>query len=289
MIVPFPPGGQIDIIARLVGQWLSERLGQQFFVDNHPGAGANIGTEAALRAPGDGYTLLLATTTNAINATLFDKLNFDFIRDSAAIASINHIPVILQTNTSFPAKSVAELIAYARSNPTKLNVATPPKGTGPYMAAELFKMMAGIDFVTVAYRGDAPAITDLLGGQVQAGFNGISPSIEQIRAGKLRAIAFATAQRVAALPNVATIGETIRGYEATGWCGIVSPKNTPDPIIERLNGEINAGLADPKISARFIDLIAPVFTGSPMDFSKFITAETEKWAKVIRTANIKPE
>ncbi len=289
MVVPFPPGGQIDIIARLIGQWLSERLGQQFFVDNRPGAGANVGTEAALRAAADGHTLLLATTTNAINATLFDMLNFDFIRDSSPIASINHIPIILQANTSFPVKSVAELIQYAKANPTKLNVATPTKGTGPYMAAELFKMMAGINFVTVPYRGDAPAITDLLGGQVQVGFDGISPSIEQIRAGKLRALAFATADRVAALPDVPTIGETVPGYEASGWCGIVAPKNTPDIVIDKLHNEINAGLADPKITARFAELIAPVFTSSSADFSKFIAAETEKWANVIRTANIKPD
>jgi len=289
IIVPFPPGGQIDIIARLIGQWLSERLGQQFIIDNRPGAGGNLGTEAALRAPADGHTLLFASATNAINATLFDRLNFDFIRDTAAIASINRIPIVLEANPSFPAKSVPELIAYAKSNPAKLNLATPTKGTGPHMAAELFKMMAGIDVVPVPYRGDAPMLTDLLGGQVQVAFGGISASIEQIRAGKLRALAVATAERVEALPDVATIGESVPGYEASGWCGVVAPKNTPMATIEKLNNEINAGLADPKIKARLADLVVPVLVGSPADFGKLIADETEKWGKVVRAANVKPE
>jgi tripartite-type tricarboxylate transporter receptor subunit TctC len=289
LIVPFPPGGQIDVIARLMGQWLSERMGQQFFVDNRQGAGGNIGTEAVVRAEADGNTLLLASATNAVNATLFDKLNFDFIRDTAAIASINRIPIVLEVHPSFPAKTVPELISYAKSNPGKINLATPTKGTGPYMAAELFKMMSGIDLVHVPYRGDGPMLTDLLGGQVQVGFGGISASIEQIRAGKLRALAVATAARLEGLPDIPTVGEFVLGYEASGWCGIVAPKNTPIAVIDKLNKEINAALADSKFKSRLADLIAPVLAGSPADFGKLIADDTEKWAKVIRATNIKPD
>jgi tripartite-type tricarboxylate transporter receptor subunit TctC len=289
LIAPFPPGGQIDIIARLIGQWLAERMGQQFIIDNRPGAGGNIGTEAAVRAPADGHTLLLASATNAINATLFDKLNFDFIRDTVGIASVNRIPIVLEANPSFPAKSVHELITDAKSNPGKVNLATPPKGTGPYMAAELFKMMAGVDLMAVPYRGDGPMLTDLLGGQVHVAFGGISASIEQIRAGKVRALAVTTPARLEALPEIATIGETVSGYEASGWCGVVAPKNTPVAIVEKLNKEINAALADPTVKARLADLVAPVLAGSPADFGKLIADETEKWAKVIRAANIKVE
>ena len=289
LIVPFPPGGQIDIIARLIGQWLSERLGQQFFVDNRPGAGGNIGAEAAVHAPADGHTLLLAGGWNAVNAALFDKLNFDFVRDTAAIASINRIPLVLEVHPSFPAKTVPELIAYAKSNPAKLNLATPPKGTAPYMAAVLFIMMSGVDIVHVPYRGDGPMLTDLLGGQVQVAFGGISASIEQIRAGKLRALAVATATRLEALPGIATVGESVPGYETTGWCGVVAPKNTPIAVIDKLNKEINAALADPKFKSRLDDLIAPVLAGSPAEFSKLIAEETEKWGKVIRTANIRSD
>jgi tripartite-type tricarboxylate transporter receptor subunit TctC len=289
LIVPFPPGGQIDIIARLIGQWLSERMGQQFFVDNRPGAGGNIGTEAVVRAEADGNTLLLASATNAVNATLFDKLNFDFIRDTAAIASINRIPIVLEVHPSFSPKTVPELIAYAKSNPAKVNLATPTKGTGPYMAAELFKMMSGVDLVHVPYRGDGPMLTDLLGGQVQVGFSGISAAIEQIRAGKLRALAVATAARLEGLPDIPTIGEFVPGYEASGWCGVVAPKNTPIAVIDKLNKEINAALADPKFKSRLADLIAPVLAGSPADFGKLIADETVKWGEVIRTANIKPD
>jgi tripartite-type tricarboxylate transporter receptor subunit TctC len=289
IIVGFPAGGQIDIIARLIGQWLSDRLGQQFFIDNRPGAASNIAAEAVVRAPADGHTLFLASGTNAVNATLFEKLNFDFIRDTAAIASINRIPIVLEVHPSFPAKTVPELIAYGKANPGKIDMATPTTGTAPYMAAELFKMMSGVDLVHVPYRGEGQMLTDLLGGQVQVAFGGISPSIEHIRAGKLRALAVATAARLEALPDIPAVGEFVPGYEASGWCGLVAPKNTPVAIIHKLNHEINAGLADPKIKARFGDLVVAVFPGSPVDFGQHFAAETEKWAKVIRAANIKPE
>jgi tripartite-type tricarboxylate transporter receptor subunit TctC len=289
LIVGFPAGGQIDIIARLVAQWLSERLGQQFFVDNRPGASSNIAAETAVQAPADGYTLFLATGTNAVNATLFDKLNFDFVRDTAAVASINRIPYVLAVHLSFPAKTVPELIAYAKVNPGKLNLATPPKGTGPYMAAELFKAMAGIDMALIPYRGDAPALTDVLGGQVPAAFGGISAWIETIRAGKLRALAVTSATRLEMLPDVPTIRDSVPAYEASGWCGIVAPKNTPTGVIDKLNSEINAGLADSKFRARLADVGLTAFAGSSAEFAKHIADETEKWGKMIRMAKIKPD
>ena len=289
IVVGFPAGGQIDIIARLMGQWLSDRLGQQFFIDNRPGAASNIAAEAVVRAPADGHTLFLASGTNAVNATLFEKLNFDFIRDTAAIASINRIPLVLEVHPSFPAKTVPELIAYGKTNPGKIDMASPTTGTAPYMAAELFKMMSGVDLVHVPYRGEGQMLIDLLGGQVQVAFGGISPSIEHIRAGKLRALAVATAARLEALPDIPAVGEFVPGYEASGWCGLVAPKSTPIAIIDKLNQEINAGLADPKIKARFGDLVVAVFPGSPVDFGQHFAAETEKWAKVIRAANIKAE
>jgi tripartite-type tricarboxylate transporter receptor subunit TctC len=289
IIVGFPAGGQIDIIARLIAQWLSERLGQQFFVDNRPGAASNIATEAIVRAPPDGHTLFLANGTNAVNATLFDKLNFDFVRDIAAVASINRIPIVLASHLSFPAKTVSEFIGYARANPGKVNLATTPKGTGPYMAAELFKTVASVDIALIPYRGDAPAVTDLLGGQVPAAFGGISAWIEHIRTGRLRALAVASAARLEMLPDLPTIGDTLPGYEASGWCGIVAPKNTPIGIVDKLNSEINAGLADTKVSARLADLGVTVLAGSPAEFANHIAAETEKWGKLIRAANIKPD
>jgi tripartite-type tricarboxylate transporter receptor subunit TctC len=289
LIVGFPAGGQIDIIARLIGQWLSERLGQQFFVDNRPGAASNIATEAVVRAPADGYTLLLANGTNAVNATLFNKLNFEFVRDIAAVASINRIPIVLAVHPLFPAKTVPELIAYTKTNPGQVNVATTPKGTAPSMAAELFKISAGVGITVIPYRGDAQALTDLLGGQVPAAFGGISAWIEHIRSGKVRALAVATPARLEALPDVPTIGDTVPGYEASGWCGIVAPRSTPMEIIDKLNSEINAGLADPKFRARLTDAGVTVFAGSPAELAKHIADETEKWAKVIRTANIKPD
>ena len=289
LIVGLPPGGQIDIIARLIGQWLTERLGQPFIIENRPGAGSNIGAEAVVRAPADGYTLFMASTTNAINATLFDKLPFDFIRDTAPVASTNRIPFVLEVNMSFPAKTVAELIAYAKAHPGKVNIGTPSKGTGPYMAAQLFRIMAGVDIVHVPYRGSPPMLTDLLGGQIQAAFDGMSSSIGQIRAGKIRALAVSSATNFEALPGVPSLAEFIPGYEASGWCGVVAPKNTPSEIISRLHQEINAGLADSKNTARFADLGVTGLAGSTAEFAKLIGDDTEKWGKVIRTADIKPD
>jgi tripartite-type tricarboxylate transporter receptor subunit TctC len=289
LIVPFAPGGQNDIIARIIGQWLSERLGQQFVIENRPGAATNIGTEAVVRAPPDGYTLLLAATANAVNATLFNRLNYDFIRDIAPVASINRIPGVLEAHPSFQAKTVPELIAHAKANPNKINIATPPKGTAGYMAAELFKMMTDINIVHVPYVVAPAMLTDLLGGQVQVAFDGISSSFEHIRAGKLRALAVATAARLEALPDIPTIGESLPGFEASGWCGIAAPSNTPIGIIDKLNTEINAGLADPKIKARLADLGVIVLAGTPVEFAKHIADETEKWGKLIKMANIKPD
>ena len=289
LIVPFAPGGQVDIIARIIGQWLSERLGQPFVIENRPGAAGNIGTEAAVRSAVDGHTLLLASATNAVNATLFDKLSYNFIRDFTPVASINRIPLVLEVHPAFQAKTVPELIGYAKANPDKINIATPPKGSAPYMAAELFKMMAGVNMVHVPYGGSPPMLTDLLGGRVQIAFDGISSSVEHIRAGKLRALAVATAARLEALPDIPTIGDSVPGFEASGWCGIAAPRNTPIGIIDKLNREINAGLADPKIKARLADVGVTVLAGSPAEFAKHIVDETEKWGKVIKTANIKPE
>jgi tripartite-type tricarboxylate transporter receptor subunit TctC len=289
IIVGVPAGGPIDISARLIGQWLSERLGQQFIVDNRPGAGGNIGTETVVRAPADGYTLLMAFASSAINATLFEKLNYDFMRDIAPVASINRIPLVLETHPSFPAKTVAELIDYARTNPGKVNLAHPGNGTGPHVAGELFRMMAGVNMVVVPYRGSGSMLTDLIGGQVQVTFDGLPSSIEQIRTGKLRALAVATTTRSAALPDIPTVADSIPGFEASGWCGVGAPKNTPTEIVEKLNKEINAGLADPRIQARLADFGTTPFIGSPGAFGKFIADETEKWAKVIKFAGIRAE
>jgi tripartite-type tricarboxylate transporter receptor subunit TctC len=289
IIVAVPPGGPIDMSARLIGQWLSERLGQPFVIENRAGAAGNIGTEAVVRAPADGYTLLLAFAGSAINAALFDNLNYNFIRDIAPVASVNHIPLILEAHPSFPARTVAELIAYAKANPGKANLATPGTGTAPQVAAELLKMMTGVDIVTVRYRGTAPALIDLLGGQVQLMFDAVPTSIEHIRTNRLRALAVATAKRLDVLPDVPTVAETVPGYEAAGWCGLCAPRNTPSDIVNTLNREVNAALTDPRIKARLADLGATPFPGSPADFAAFIAAETEKWAKVIKFANIKPE
>jgi tripartite-type tricarboxylate transporter receptor subunit TctC len=287
IIVPFVAGGGADILARLIGQWLAERLGQQFMIDNRPGASGNIGTEAVVRAPADGYTLLTVTGANAINATLYDKLNFNFVRDVSPVASVTRNTFIMLVNPSFPAKTVGEFIAYAKANPGKLNMASAGNGTVSHVAAELFKMMAGINMVIVPYRGDGPALTDLLGGQVQIMFDSTSASIEYIRAGKLRALAVTTAIRSEALPEIPTMGDFVPGFEASGWNGIGAPKNTPREIIEKLNKEINAALSDPNMKARFADLGGTVLPGSPADFAKHIAEETEKWAKVVRAANIR--
>lgn len=288
-IVPQAPGGAADISARLMGQWLSERLGQPFVIENRPGAGGNIGTEAVVTSPADGYTLLLAGSFNAINATLYDKLNFNFIRDIAPVAGIMRNPLIMEVNPTFPARTVAEFIAYAKANPGKLNMASAGNGSPQHMAGELFKMMAGVDMVHVPYRGSAAFLTDLLRGEVHVAFDPMLSSIEQIKAGKLRALAVTTATRSEALPDIPTVGEFVPGYESFGWVGIGVPRETPIEIIEKLNGEINAGLADSKIRARLADLGGTTLAGSSADFGKLIAEQTDRWAKVIRAANIKPD
>jgi tripartite-type tricarboxylate transporter receptor subunit TctC len=287
LIVGVAGGGGTDIVARLISQWLSERLGQQFIVENRPGAGSNIATEVVVRAPPDGYTLLTVGAPAAINATLYyDKLNFNFIRDIAPVAGIMRGPLVMLVNPSFPAKTVPEFIAYAKANPGKINMASGGNGTTPHVTGELFKMMTGVDMVHVPYRGAGPAITDLLGGQVQVLFDN---PIEHIRAGRLRALAVTTTTRSEALPDIPTLGEFVPGYDASGWFGIGAPKDTPVQIIDRLNREINACLADPRMKARLTDLGGIVLSGSPADFGKHIAEETEKWAKVIKFAGIKPE
>jgi tripartite-type tricarboxylate transporter receptor subunit TctC len=289
LIVGFAPGGTTDITARLIGQWLSERLGQQFVIENRTGAATNIATEAVVRAPADGYTLLLVTASNAINATLYDKLTFNFIRDIAPVAGVIRYPLVMQVNPSFPAKTVPEFISHAKSNPGKISYGSGGIGTSIHVASELFKMMAGVDMIHVPYRGGAPAMTDLMAGQVQVVFNPVPESMEFIRAGKLRPLAVTTATRSEVLPDVPTVGDFVPGYEASALQGIGAPKDTPVQIVEKLNKEINAGLADSKLKARFADLGATVFVVSPTDFGKFIADETEKWAKVIKFAGAKAE
>ncbi|HET7255218.1 MAG TPA: tripartite tricarboxylate transporter substrate binding protein [Xanthobacteraceae bacterium] len=289
VIVGFAAGGPNDILARLIGQWLSERLGQPFVIENRLGAGSNIATEAVVRAPPDGYTLLLVGSPNAINATLYDKLNFNFVRDIAPVASFIRGALVMVVHPSVPAQTVPEFVAYAKANPGKLSYGSGGVGGITHITPELFKMMTGVNMVHVPYRGVAPALTDLLGGQVQVLFTNPAQTIEYIRAGKLRALAITTATRSEALPDIPTVDEFVPGYEASSIFGFGAPKNTPAEIIDKLNKEINAGLADPKIKARLADLDGTVLVGSPADFGKLIAEETEKWAKVIRTANIKPE
>jgi tripartite-type tricarboxylate transporter receptor subunit TctC len=289
LIVGFAPGGTTDITARLIGQWLSERLGQQFLIENRTGAATNIATEAVVRAPADGYTLLLVTASNAINATLYDKLGFNFIRDIAPVAGIIRYPLVMQVNPSFPAKTVPEFISHAKSNPGKVSYGSGGIGTSIHVASELFKMMAEIEMIHVPYRGGAPAMTDLMGGQIQVVFNPLPESMEHIKAGKLRPLAVTGATRSEALPDVPTVGDFVPGFEASALQGIGAPRDTPAEIVEKLNKEINAGLADPKLKARFADLGARVSVGSPADFGKFIADETEKWAKVIKFAGAKAE
>jgi tripartite-type tricarboxylate transporter receptor subunit TctC len=288
-IVPFPPGGSTDVLARVMGQWLSERLGQPFIIDNRPGAGTNIGTEAVVRAPPDGYTLLLFGPASAINATLYDKLNFNFIRDIASVAGIISAPDVIVVHPSVPAKTFPEFIAYTKTNPRKINMASSGNGTTPHVAGELFKMMAGVDMVHVPYRGAGPALTDLLGGQVQVMFATMPSSIEYIRAGKLRALAVTTATRSAALPDIPTVDDFVPGYEASTWYGVGVAKNTPAEVIDKLNKEINAALADPKIKARLADLGGTALPGTPADFGKLVAEETEKWAKVVKFLGSKPD
>ena len=287
LIVPFPAGGGAEISARLIGQWLSERLGQPFIIDNRPGAGTNIGTEAVVRAPPDGHTLLLVNAANAINATLYDQLSFNFIRDIAPVGGIMRVPSVMVVHPSLPARSVPELIAYAKADPGKLSMASGGIGSGSHVAGELFNMMAGVNMVHVPYRGVAPALTDLLGGQVQVMAASSAASIEYIRSSKLRALAVTGPTRTDVLPDIPSVGEFLPGYEASGWFGVGAPRNTPGEIIDRLNNEINAGLADPRIKARFADLGGTVLGGSAADFGKFVADETEKWSKVVKFAGAK--
>ena len=289
IIVPVAPGGALDILARLMAQWLSERLGQSFIIENRPGAGTNIGIEAVVRAAPDGYTLLLIPSSVTTNATLYQNLNFNFIRDIAPVAMISTLPLVMEVNLSVPAKTVPEFIAYTKANPGKVTMASGGTGSTSHVGGELFKMMTGADMLHVPYRGGAPALTDLLGGQVQVMFSPLPESLATIKAGKVRALAVTTATRSEALPDVPPVGDFVKGFEASTWQGIGAPTGTPVEIIDRLNKEINAALADPQLKTRLADLGSIPTPMSPADFEKLIVAETEKWAKVIRAANIKPE
>ena len=289
LLVGFAAGGNFDVVARIMAQWLSDQLGQAVIVENRPGASSNLAAEAAVRAPADGYTLLLGGAVNAINATLSAKLAFNFSNDLAPVAGLVRFPNVMTVNASFLATTVPEFIAYAKANPAKLNQGSSGRGTTQHLAGELFKIMTGVNFAHVAYRGAAPALTDLLSGQVQVLFEPLPASIEHIKAGSLRGLAVTTATRAPALPDLPTVGEFVPGYEVSGWNGILAPKHTPIDIIEKLNAVINAGLADPKIKTRLADLGATTLAGSTTDFGKTISEETEKWARVIRTANVKAE
>jgi tripartite-type tricarboxylate transporter receptor subunit TctC len=289
IIVGFAAGGGNDIVARLIGQWLSERLGQPVLIENRIGAGGNIATEAVVTSPPDGYTLLQVSSTNARNTTLYEKLKFIFHRDIAPVASIMHVPNVIDVNPSVPVKTVPELIAYAKANPGKLNMGSAGVGSSQHLAGELFKMMTNVNLVHVPYRGGAPAITDLLGGQVQVTFDVLPESIEYIRTGKLRPLAVTTVNRLEVLPDVPTVGDFVPGYEVNSFYGLGAPRNTPAEIVDKLNQKINAALADARMKARLTDLGGTVIVGSPADFGKLIAEETEKWAKVIRAANIKAE
>jgi tripartite-type tricarboxylate transporter receptor subunit TctC len=288
ILVGFVAGGNFDIVARLIGQWLSEQFQQPVIVENRPGASSNLATEAVVRAPADGYTLLLGGAVNAVNATLFENLGFNFIRDLAPVAGVVRFPNVMTVNASFPARTVPEFIAYAKGNPGKVNQGSSGNGTTQHLAGALFKTMTGTDFLHVPYKGAPQAITDLLNGQVQVLFEPLPASIQHIRSGKLRALAVTTAARSEALPEVPTVAEFVAGYEASGWNGVCAPRSTPVEIVGRLNSAINAGLADPNVKARLADLGATTLRGSPADFGKLIAEETEKWGKVIRAGNIKP-
>ena len=289
IIVGYPSGGSNDILARLMAQWLSERMGQQFVIENRPGAGSNIATEAVVRADPDGYTLLMVSAANMSNAALYDKLSYNFIRDIAPVAGVMRVPLVMEVNPSIPAKTVPEFIAYAKANPGKINFASGGIGTSIHLSGELFKMMTGIEMQHVPYRGNGPALTDLLGGQVQIMFDTMPAAIGYVRAGQLRALAVTTAMRSEALPDIPTVGEYVPGYEASSLYGVAAPSNTPAEIVDRLNREINAALADPAMKTRLADLGGIVIAGSPADFGKLIAVETDKWATVIRTGNIKPQ
>jgi len=289
ILVGFAPAGPTDIVARLAGQWLSQRLGRQFVIENRPGASSNMATEAVVRAPPDGYTLLVFGTPAAINATLYDNLSFNIIRDIAPIASVMRAPLVMLVNPSLPAKTIPEFVAYAKANPGKLNMATAGNGTTPHVCGELFNAMTGTDLVPVAYRGGAPGLMDLMGGQIQIMFEGVASSIGYIRAGKLRALAITSATRSAALPDVPTVGEFVPGYEASSFFGVGAPKGTPAEIVNKLNSEINAGLTNSELKERIADLGGAPMPLSPAEFGRLIADETEKWSKVIRAAKIKPE
>jgi tripartite-type tricarboxylate transporter receptor subunit TctC len=289
LIVGFPPGGVNDIAARLIGQCLSERLGQQFIIENRAGASGNLATEAVVNASPDGYTLLLVGSSNIINPLLYEKLSFNFVRDIAPVAGVLRVPLVMDVNPAFPAKTVPEFIAYAKANPGKINMASGGNGTSQHLAGELFMMKTGINFVHVPYRGGAPALTDLLGGQVQMMFSNLPEAIEYIRAGKLRPLAVTTTARSETLPAVPALDDFVAGFEASGICGIGVPGNTPSEIVDRLNKEINAGLADPTLEARIADLGGVVLHGSPAEFGMLIAEETEKWGKVVKFAGIKAE
>jgi len=289
LVAPFPPGGSIDLSARLVAQWLSERLGQQVVVENRPGAGGNVGSEAVATSPPDGYTLLLSSVANAISATLYEKLAYDFVRDFAPVAGVSRAPNVMEVNPSVPAKTVPEFIAYAKANPGKINMGSSGIGTSIHVSGELFKMMTGITMQHVPYRGSAPMLTDLVGGQVQVAFDNLQPSMPLIKAGKLRGLAVTTTTRSEALPDLPPVSDFVPGYEASTWNGVSAPKNTPPEIVAKLNSEINAGLADPKMKARLAEMGAWPIPGTPADYGKLIAIEIEKWAKVIRAANIKAQ
>jgi tripartite-type tricarboxylate transporter receptor subunit TctC len=285
-IVTYPPGGGTDITARIMAQWLSERLGQQVFIENKPGAGNNIGTEAALNSSPDGYTLLLTNPANAINTTLYPKLSFNFLRDIAPVAGIMRVPNVMEVHPSVPAKTVAEFIAYAKANPGKINWATSGNGTSVHLSGELFKLMTGVELTHIPYKGSAPALTDMIAGTVDLMFDNLPPSLPHIRAGKLRALAVTTAARSEALPDVPTVAEAVPGYEASAFYGVAVPKGTPPEIVDKLNKEINAGLANPNIKARLAELGGILTPGTPADFGKLVADETEKWAKVIKAGGV---
>jgi tripartite-type tricarboxylate transporter receptor subunit TctC len=288
-IVGFTPAGGNDIVARLMGQWLSERLGQPFVIENRPGAGTNIAAEAVVNASPDGYTLFLANLSNAINATLYEKLNFNFMRDIAPVAGISRAPLVMVVHPSISAKTIPEFIAYAKANPGRVNMGSAGIGSAGHLAGELFKMMAGVNLVHVPYRGNAPALTDLIAGQVEVLFPSAASSIEYVRTGKLRGLAVTGATRSDALPDLPTVAEFMPGYEASSFYGIGAPRNTPAEIVDKLNREVNAGLADPKMKVRLAELGGVAIAGSPTDFGKLIASETDKWARVIKFAGIKPQ
>jgi tripartite-type tricarboxylate transporter receptor subunit TctC len=289
LIVGFPPGGGVDVVARIMGQWLTDRLGTPFVVENRPGAGSNLAAEFVAKAAPDGYTLLLVSTANTVNATLYDKLSFNFLRDIAPVTGIVQTPLVMEVHPSVPVRTVPEFIAYAKANPGKINMASGGNGSSPHVTGELFKMMTGVNLVHVPYRGGAPALTDLLGGQVQVMFDPLANSVEHVKAGRVRSLAVTTATRSPALPDIPTVGEFVAGYEASFWGGLGVPRNTPGDVVEKLNKEIGAALANPTMQARLADFGGTSLAGSPAEFGKFMADETAKWEKVIRFAAINAE